>query len=339
MGQCAGFTALVNQQAAASGKSPVGFLNPVLYAIGEGSGYNSAFHDITTGNNTSASSPSKFFAVAGYDLCTGWGTPTGSNLINALVTPVFVPIVTAGSWALLTESCQPTNGAVNPGELVTVAFALEDSGLGGTTNLIATLLATNGVTLPGTPQSYGALSAGGPAVSRPFSFVAAGACGSNITAVLQLQDGAANLGTVSFSLPLGSFTPFTDLRPEFRQCRSTRPAVSLDHERHRRRVQLGYLHRHRATARPTPPLRPSRLLRAWPRWFPRLYPSSHPPPISLSGTIQFRDQPVDATLGYDGGTLEIQIGDGAFADILAAAGPSWSEVIRGRLTLRTLTTR
>ena len=93
----AGFTALVNQQAAASGKPPVGFLNPVLYAIGEGSGYNSAFHDITTGNNTSASSPSKFFAVAGYDLCTGWGTPTGSNLINALVTPAFVPIVTAGS--------------------------------------------------------------------------------------------------------------------------------------------------------------------------------------------------------------------------------------------------
>lgn len=77
----AGFTALVNQQAAISGKPSVGFLNPALYAIGSGAAYASSFHDITNGNNTN------FFAVAGYDLCTGWGTPTGSNLISALLAP------------------------------------------------------------------------------------------------------------------------------------------------------------------------------------------------------------------------------------------------------------
>jgi subtilase family serine protease len=76
----AGFMALVNQQAAAVGKPPPGFINPAIYAIGS-----SPFHDITTGNNTNAASPGKFFAVAGYDLCTGWGTPNGSSLINALV--------------------------------------------------------------------------------------------------------------------------------------------------------------------------------------------------------------------------------------------------------------
>ena len=80
----AGFTALINQQAAASGQAPVGFLNPALYAIGQGSGYAAAFHDITSGNNFSSASPAKFSAVPGYDLCTGWGTPAGSNLINAL---------------------------------------------------------------------------------------------------------------------------------------------------------------------------------------------------------------------------------------------------------------
>ena len=79
----AGFTALVNQQAAAAGQATVGFLNPALYAIGKGASYTSNFHDITTGNNFSSSSPSKFSAVAGYDLCTGWGTPNGTNLINA----------------------------------------------------------------------------------------------------------------------------------------------------------------------------------------------------------------------------------------------------------------
>jgi len=81
----AAFTALVNQQAAANAKSPVGFINPAIYAIGSGASYTAAFHDITTGNNTSSSSPTKFYAAAGYDLCTGWGTPAGQTLINALV--------------------------------------------------------------------------------------------------------------------------------------------------------------------------------------------------------------------------------------------------------------
>lgn len=81
----AAFTALVNQQAVQNGKSPVGFVNPALYSIGKGSAYASCFHDITNGDNTWSGSPTKFKAVAGYDLCTGWGTPKGQNLINALV--------------------------------------------------------------------------------------------------------------------------------------------------------------------------------------------------------------------------------------------------------------
>jgi subtilase family serine protease len=83
----AGFAALVNQQGAAAGQAPIGFANPALYAIGQSVNYTNCFHDVTTGNNTSTNSPNKFFAVAGYDLCTGWGAPTGSNLIQALLTP------------------------------------------------------------------------------------------------------------------------------------------------------------------------------------------------------------------------------------------------------------
>jgi len=81
----AGFTALVNQQATAQGKPSVGFLNPALYAIGQGPNYANCFHDITVGNNTNSSSTNLFFAAPGYDLCTGWGSPKGQNLINALV--------------------------------------------------------------------------------------------------------------------------------------------------------------------------------------------------------------------------------------------------------------
>jgi uncharacterized repeat protein (TIGR03803 family) len=84
----AGFTALANQQAAASGKPGVGFINPAIYAIGRSSSYASAFHDITTGNNANGCcGTASFFAAPGYDLATGWGTPNGSNLISALLTP------------------------------------------------------------------------------------------------------------------------------------------------------------------------------------------------------------------------------------------------------------
>jgi subtilase family serine protease len=81
----AGFTALVNQQATASGKPPVGFMNPALYNIAEGPLYSQCFNDITSGNNTNSRSPTLYFAKPGFDLCTGWGTPKGANMINALV--------------------------------------------------------------------------------------------------------------------------------------------------------------------------------------------------------------------------------------------------------------
>jgi hypothetical protein len=83
----AGLTALINEQAVAGGRPAVGFLNPAIYAIGKGGDYAAAFHDITTGANTSADSPNLFYAVPGYDLCTGWGTPFGAGLIDALAGP------------------------------------------------------------------------------------------------------------------------------------------------------------------------------------------------------------------------------------------------------------
>jgi len=74
----AGFLALVNQQAVTNGSSTLGFINPILYSIGKGASYREDFHDITSGSNGTYS------AVPGYDLVTGWGSPNGTGLINAL---------------------------------------------------------------------------------------------------------------------------------------------------------------------------------------------------------------------------------------------------------------
>jgi len=86
----AGFCALVNQQSVAASGTTVGFLNPALYAIASSSNYANCFHDVTTGNNIGVNTPGLFNAVAAYDLCTGLGTPNGTNLINAL-TPYLLP--------------------------------------------------------------------------------------------------------------------------------------------------------------------------------------------------------------------------------------------------------
>ncbi len=81
----AGFAALMNQEAALLGKPSIGFINPTVYAIGNGTNYAITFHDVTVGDNTSTDSPSAYFATNGYDLCTGWGSPTGQKFIDALV--------------------------------------------------------------------------------------------------------------------------------------------------------------------------------------------------------------------------------------------------------------
>jgi uncharacterized repeat protein (TIGR03803 family) len=95
----AAFVALANEQAVANGRPPLGFINPAIYALGQSPSYTNCFHDITTGNNTWSGSPTLFYAVAGYDLCSGWGTPVGSNLINVLAPLDALQISPLGGWS------------------------------------------------------------------------------------------------------------------------------------------------------------------------------------------------------------------------------------------------
>ncbi|MBC7901244.1 MAG: carboxypeptidase regulatory-like domain-containing protein [Saprospiraceae bacterium] len=119
-----------------------------------------------------------------------------------------------GASALVAESCLPGNGAIDPGETVTVSFDIQNVGGGPTTNLVATLQPTGGVTSPSGPQNYGAIAAASTA-SRNFTFTAAGNCGDTITLTFQLQDGAANLGTLSVTYTLGAIVAGTPLIENF----------------------------------------------------------------------------------------------------------------------------
>jgi kumamolisin len=68
----AGLIVLMNQKLG----HPVGFLNPLLYGSLVGKG---CFQDVTSGRNGS------YPAQPGWDACTGWGTPNGTKLLNALI--------------------------------------------------------------------------------------------------------------------------------------------------------------------------------------------------------------------------------------------------------------
>jgi uncharacterized repeat protein (TIGR03803 family) len=182
----AGFAALANEQAAANGRPSIGFINPAIYAIGQGGGYTAAFHDITTGNNTNSASPTNFFAVPGYDLCTGWGSPAGSNLINAL-SPEPLQITPSTGFV----SSGPFGG---PFSVASQNFILTNIGPGS----LSWALGNGSSWLNASPGS-GTLASGGPAI--------------NVT--LSLNSAASNL-------PAGSYAAtvwFTNLNDRFVQSR------------------------------------------------------------------------------------------------------------------------
>jgi len=129
----AGLMALVNEQAAIQGNPSLGFINPALYALAESSGYGAAFHDITSGANDCCGQTVWYDAVAGYDLVTGWGTPNGQSLINAL----------AGGYTL---SASPSSLTVTQGNSVATTVTVTDvGGFSGGVTLVASGL-PNGVT-------------------------------------------------------------------------------------------------------------------------------------------------------------------------------------------------
>ena len=195
----AGFTALVNQQSAANGKPPVGFLNPAIYTIGTGTTYSACFHDTTIGNNGTST---KYPAVGGYDLCTGWGTPNGTNLINALVgPPTNLPNLVVSSTVV---SGGNGNGVIDADECNLLNFIIQNEGGATAATVNATLTTTTpGVTITQPTSSYPNVLPNASATnSSPFqvSTSPSFACGTPISLSLALTyAGGSTMATVSLA--------------------------------------------------------------------------------------------------------------------------------------------
>lgn len=241
-----------------------------------------------------------------------WLDPDNTGATRAPgIDPMLFPIIRPAGSSLVAESFFPTNGAIDPGERVVVNFTLQNLGGVATRNLVATLLPGDGISHPGPPQRYGALTSGAFG-SQPFVFTACGECGATITANLQLRDGRRKLGVATFNLRLGKMVPVTVLQENFDEIAA--PALPAGWNT----TTNGGIAWATSTAEADTPSNSAFIPDAG-------YVTDNSlvsPSIFIHSTnteLTFR-QSYNVESGYDGGVLEMALGGGSFQDILAAGG-------------------
>jgi len=189
----AGYIALVNQQLAANGDSTIGFLNPTIYAQNVTSSYATDFHDITSGTSGS------FSAEVGYDLVTGWGSPNGTGLINALAPTSTSPVFAINASPASVSVVQGSSGASTISTTVSGGF---DSSVALTASGQPT-----GVTVSFSPTSIGAPGAGSSTLTMAVASTTA--VGTYTITVSGTGGGTTHAATVSLTVtaPIaGGFT-------------------------------------------------------------------------------------------------------------------------------------
>jgi subtilase family serine protease len=184
----AGYLALANQQAAANGDT-IGFIDPILYPAALTSSYSTYFHDITSG------SCGTYSGITGYDLCTGWGSPNTTGIINLLAgsaTPSF------------TLSDSPSSLSITQGSSGTSTITVTDAGgFTGSVTLAASGL-PSGVTAafgtnPTTGTSVLTLTASSTATTGTSTVTITGTSGS-LTATTTVALTVSATATASFTL-------------------------------------------------------------------------------------------------------------------------------------------
>lgn len=216
------------------------------------------------------------------------------------------------------ESCR-VNRTAEPGETITVNIPLRNTGIATAQNVKANILSINGITNASPEQTYGTLLPGGPAVTRSFTFTVspAVACGADLILPINVADGFLSLGILQIQLASG------EPRIAFFQNFDRTPQAALP-VRWTRRTVDGALNWTVSTARSqsgsksayTPdPFQFGENEMVSPA-FRVLTPNGR---LTFRNWYEFETTFLRNRL-YDGSVLEIKIGNGAWADIIAAGG-------------------
>ncbi|MGH9607855.1 MAG: protease pro-enzyme activation domain-containing protein [Terracidiphilus sp.] len=181
----AGYLALANQQSMANGYGTLGFINPSLYIFGESSSHDSDFHDVTGGSNG-------YSATTGYDLATGWGSPNGSGLIDALAP-------TPQTYAV---SASPTPVSVAQGQTGTTSVSTTISGGFNSAIALSASGMPAGVTVGFSPPSI----AGAGSSTLTFTVAASAAPGTYSIAVAGTSGATVETTSVSLTVTATAFS-------------------------------------------------------------------------------------------------------------------------------------
>ena len=211
----AAFVALINQQAAATANAsganaPLGFLNPTIYSDGQGSNYGSIFHDVTTGDNDNGTSctvgtlgclpngQQGFDAVTGFDLVSGWGSPNGPTVFDALF-----PSTTNPNFSI---AASPATLSMTAGGGATSSISIKAlNGFSAGTNLAVVIPGSGSPTYApaGLSASLSAQSipAGGGPVTLSISTTSATPGGTYVIAIVGTSGSLTQMAFVAVELP------------------------------------------------------------------------------------------------------------------------------------------
>src|SRR5271156_474158 len=198
----AGYVALVNQQLANNGDPTIGFINPTIYAQNITSSYATDFHDITSGTSGS------FSAEVGYDLVTGWGSPNGVGLINALA-----PTSTSPAFSITTSpaSVSVVQGSSGTSTITTTVSGGFDSAIAltasGQPTGVTLTLSSNTIAAPGSGSSTLTMTVASTTAAGTYAITVSGTGGGithTATVALTVTTPTAGAFTISVSPTSGS---------------------------------------------------------------------------------------------------------------------------------------
>ena len=198
----AGYVALVNQQLANEGDPTIGFINPTIYAQNITSSYATDFHDITSGTSGS------FSAEVGYDLVTGWGSPNGVGLINALAPTSTSPAFSINASPASVSVVQGSGGTSTITTTVSGGF---DSAIAltasGQPSGVTLTLSSSTIAAPGSGSSTLTMAVASTTAAGTYTIAVSGTGGGithTATVALTVTAPTAGAFTISVSPTSGS---------------------------------------------------------------------------------------------------------------------------------------
>jgi subtilase family serine protease len=189
----AAYIALANEQSLNNGGSLLGFINPTIYAQNITSSYATDFHDVTSGTSGS------FSAVTGYDLVTGWGSPNGTGLINALAP--------SSSTPAFTIAASPTSVSVVVGSTGTSTITTTISGGFDSAVALTASGQPTGVTVGFNPTSIATPGSGSSTVT--FTVASTTVTGTYPITITGTGGGITHTATVSLTVTAAPTPAFT----------------------------------------------------------------------------------------------------------------------------------